>query len=113
MRALSLARGGKLIANPYIAETKPWQLQESGKRRVYFAVGNCLIGNVNNTRESMAIAWMNSANAAAMIGYTVVTWHGRAGWGTLKYWLTYAGEYTLAQAVFITNRILLHQQHEW
>lgn len=106
-------KGGKLIANPYIAETKPWQLQESGKRRVYFAVGNCLIGNVNNTRESMAIAWMNSANAAAMIGYTVVTWHGRAGWGTLKYWLTYAGEYTLAQAVFINQQDLLHQQHEW
>ena len=106
-------KDGKLIANPSSGKAKPWELQESGKRRVYFAVGNCLIGNVNNTRESMAIAWMNSANAATMIGYVVTTWHGRAGWGALKYWLTYAGEYTLAEAVFINQQDFLHQQHEW
>lgn len=47
----------------------PQNMKESGKRKVYFAVGNCLIGNVNNTKESMAIAWMNSGNAATMIGY--------------------------------------------
>lgn len=90
-----------------------WPLQESGKRRVYFAVGNCLIGNVNHTPKSMAIAWMNSANAATMIGYIIPTWHGRAGWGALKYWLTTPGRYTLAEAVFLNQQDFLAQQYEW
>ena len=107
-------KDGKVIASAGPRPGDPeWELPESGKRRVYFAVGNCLIGNINKTIKSMAIAWMNSANAATMIGYVVPTWHGRAGWGALKYWLTYAGNYTLAEAVFMNQQDLLHQQYEW
>lgn len=91
----------------------PRFLEQSGKRRVYFAVGNCLIGNVNNTKESMAIAWMNSANAATMIGYVVTTWHGRNGWGGLKYWLTNSGNYSLAEAIYMNQQDLLTQLYEW
>lgn len=57
-----MAKNGKLYARDHYANTT-WDLKESGKRKVYFAVGNCLIGNVNNTKESMAIAWMNGGNA--------------------------------------------------
>ena len=88
-------------------------LRESGKRRVFLPIGNCLIGNVNNTRESMAIAWMNSARAAAMVGYVVPTWYGRSGWGGLKYWLTSPGRYTLAEAFFLNQQDLLHQLEGW
>ena len=88
-------------------------LPESGKRKVYFAVGNCLIGNVNNTKESMAIAWMNGSNAANMIGYVVSTWHGRNGWGGLKYWVTNPGRYNLAEAVYMNQQDFVHQQNEW
>lgn len=106
------AREGKLYAEDrFTGET--WELRESGKRKVYFAVGNCLIGNVNNTRESMAVAWMNSANAATMIGYVVETWHGRNGWGGLKYWLTTPGRYTLAEAVYLNQQDFLYQQSRW
>lgn len=88
-------------------------LKESGKRKIYFAVGNCLIGNVNNTNESMAIAWMNSGNAAAMIGYVVTTWHGRNGWGGLKYWLTNPGRYSLPEAIFMNQQDLISQLNRW
>lgn len=91
----------------------PQDLVESGKRKVYFAVGNCLIGNVNNTKESMAVAWMNSGNAAVMIGYVVTTWHGRNGWGGLKYWLTTPGRYTLAEAIYLNQQDLVEQLYEW
>lgn len=104
------ARKGSLYAD-YRDSTK--NLIESGKRKVYFAVGNCLIGNVNNTRESMAIAWMNSGNAAAMIGYVVTTWHGRNGWGGLKYWLTTPGRYTLAEAIYLNQQDMLYQMNSW
>ena len=91
----------------------PQNMKESGKRKVYFAVGNCLIGNVNNTKESMAIAWMNSGNAATMIGYVVTTWHGRNGWGGLKYWLTNPGRYSLAEAIYMNQQDLMYQLNEW
>lgn len=91
----------------------PQNLKESGKRKVYFAVGNCLIGNVNNTPESMAVAWMNSGNAATMIGYVVTTWHGRNGWGGLKYWLTTPGRYSLAEAIYLNQQDLIHQLQGW
>lgn len=93
--------------------TDPQPLVESGKRKVYFAVGNCLIGNVNNTKESMAIAWMNGSNAATMIGYVVTTWHGRNGWGGLKYWVTNPGRYTLAESIYLNQQDFLYQQSQW
>lgn len=88
-------------------------IPESGKRKVYFAVGNCLIGNVNNTNQSMAIAWMNGSNAATMIGYVVTTWHGRNGWGGLKYWITNPGRYSLAEAIYMNQQDFMHQQSQW
>lgn len=84
-------------------------LVESGKRRVYLPIGNCLIGNINNTPESMAVAWLNSGRVTAMIGYVVTTWHGRNGWGALKYWLTTPGRYTLAEATFLNQQDMLYQ----
>ncbi|MDO5664270.1 MAG: hypothetical protein Q4G63_03305 [Bacteroidia bacterium] len=84
-------------------------LIESGKRRVYLPIGNCLIGNIMNTPESMAVAWLNSANVTAMIGYVVTTWHGRNGWGALKYWLTNSGRYTLSEATFLNQQDMLYQ----
>lgn len=61
----------------------------------------------------MAIAWMNGSNAATMIGYVVTTWHGRNGWGGLKYWLTNPGRYSLAEAVYMNQQDFLYQQYQW
>ena len=105
-------RDGKLYAEDRFTKEE-WDLEESGKRRVYAAVGNCLIGDINNTRESMAVAWMNGSNATTMIGYVVTTWHGRNGWGALKYWVTNPERYTLAESVYINQQDFLYQQNEW
>lgn len=99
------ARDGALYAD---FPEGPEPLHETGKRRVFLPIGNCLIGNVNRTRESMAVAWMNSAHAAAMMGYVVPTWYGRNGWGGLKYWLTTPGRYTLAEAFYLNRQDMLH-----
>ena len=107
-----MAKNGQLLAYSFFSK-KTWPLRDSGRRKVYFAVGNCLIGNVNNTKESMAIAWMNGGNAAIMIGYVVPTWHGRNGWGGLKYWLTTPGRYSLAEAIYLNQQDMLHQMNNW
>ena len=105
-------RDGKLYAHN-IFTNEEFDIKESGKRRVYTAVGNCLIGDMNNTRESMAAAWMNGSNVATMLGYVVTTWHGRAGWGALKYWVTSPDRYTLAEATYMNQQDLLYQHSIW
>ncbi len=112
-------RDGKLYADSRIVrrnfaqDGETWPLVESGKRKVYFAVGNCLIGDFQGSRESMAPAWISGHNAVTMAGYVVTTWHGRNGWGGLKYWLTTPGRYTLAEAVYLNQQDLLHQMNGW
>ena len=105
-------RNGKLYAHNIFTDEE-FDINESGKRRVYTAVGNCLIGDMNNTRESMAAAWMNGSNVATMVGYVVTTWHGRSGWGALKYWVTSPDRYTLAEATYMNQQDLLHQHSVW
>lgn len=105
-------RDGKLYADDHFTGEQ-WDLAESGKRKVYFAIGNCLIGDFNGTRESMAPAWISGHNAAVMSGYVVTTWHGRNGWGGLKYWLTTPGRYTLSEAIYLNQQDLIHQLNEW
>lgn len=82
------------------------------KRKVYLPIGNCLIANINNTPESMAVGWMNNARATAMVGYVVSTWYGRGGWGALKYWLTNSGSLTLAEAVYLNRQDMLYQMQQ-
>lgn len=88
-------------------------LVESGKRRVFLGAGNCLLGDVRKNPHSMAVACLGSGNAAAMVGYTVTSWYGRSGWGTLKYWLANSGRYTLAEALFLNEQDMLYQMEKW
>lgn len=82
-------------------------------RMVYLPIGNCLIGNVDNTRNSMAIAWMNSQQATTFVGYVVTTWYGRNGWGGLKYLITNPGRYSVAEAFYLNQQDMMAQMAEW
>lgn len=75
---------------------------QSEHARVYLPVGNCLMGHVDGT-NSMAVAYMNSAGVMQMVGYTVPTWFGYAGWGLLDYFVEQPGRYSLAEA-FLANQ---------
>lgn len=82
-------------------------------RMVYLPIGNCLIGNMNNTANSMAAAWMNSQKATAFAGYVVTTWYGRNGWGGLKYLITNPGRYTVPEAFYMNQQDMMAQMEEW
>jgi zinc protease len=56
----------------------------------------------------MALAWMNSAGVKQMIGYTVSTWFGYAGWGCLNYFVEQPGRYTFTEAFFANQQALIH-----
>ena len=88
-------------------------LVQSGKRKLYLPIGNCLIGDVNNTNKSMVPTWTNSAKVCMFIGYVVSTWHGRSGWGMLKYFLTTPGRYTAPECFFLNQNDMMFQMNEW
>ena len=80
----------------------------SSHPKVYLPVGNCLMGHIDGP-DAMALAFMNSAGVHQMIGYTVPTWYGYAGWGCLDYFLEQPGRYTFAEAFFANEQALIHR----
>ena len=73
--------------------------------KLYLPIGNCLMGHIDST-NAMALAFLNSGGVNQMVGYTVTTWYGYAGWGCLDYFVEQPGRYTLAEA-FRANQIAL------
>ena len=88
-------------------------MKERDSRMVYLPIGNCLIGNMNNTRGSMAAAWMDSQQAATFVGYVVTTWYGRNGWGGLKYLITNPGRYSVPEAFYMNQQDMMAQMASW
>jgi hypothetical protein len=78
-----------------------WQLS-SPNPKVWLAAGNCLIGHIQDN-NSMALAMMHSGGVTQMVGYTVTTWYGAGGWGTLGWFQGNPGRYTLAESFFIND----------
>ena len=76
--------------------------------KVYLAVGNCLMGHVDG-KNAMALAWMNNAGVAQMVGYTDLTWFGYGGWGNLDYFVEQPGRFTLAEAFLANDHALVNR----
>lgn len=76
--------------------------------RVYLPIGNCLMGHIDGP-DAMALAWMHSAGVRQMIGYTVPTWYGYAGWGMLDYFVEQPGRYTFAESFYVNQQALIHR----
>jgi len=84
----------------------------SPNRKVYLPVGNCLMGHIDST-DAMALAFMNSAGVRQMIGYTVTTWYGYAGWGCLDYFYEQPGRYSLAAAFAANDAAIVHRLQQY
>ncbi len=80
---------------------------QNDEPKVYFANGNCLIGDIDQ-RDCMALTWMRSGGVRQMMGYTVTTWFGAQGWGTLGLYTDTAGMTTAAEAFHFTNAGIVH-----
>ena len=80
---------------------------DSPNAKVYLPIGNCLMGHIDGP-DAMALAWMNDVGVKQMIGYTVPTWFGYAGWGVLDYFVEQPGRYTLSEAFFANQHAMIH-----
>jgi len=99
------SKAGKLLGVDTQGKTYPI---DSPNPKVYLPIGNCLMGHIDST-DAMALAWMNSAAVYQMIGYTVPSWFGYAGWGCLDYFLEQPGRYTFAEAFHANHHALIHR----
>ncbi len=70
--------------------------------KIYIGSGNCLIGDIDQA-DCMVTSWMHSGGAYQFIGYTVPTWFGEMGWGTLDKFASQGGVYTAAEAFHFNN----------
>jgi zinc protease len=86
---------------------RKWPI-DSDNPKVYLPVGNCLIGHIDGP-DCMALAYMHRAGVKQMMGYTVPSWYGYAGWGMLDYFLEQPGRFTLAEAFFANQQALIHR----
>ncbi|MFM7181153.1 MAG: hypothetical protein ACKO2G_06780 [Verrucomicrobiales bacterium] len=99
-----LSKAGKMFGH----DMKKNQFEvNSTNPKVYLAIGNCLMGHIDGG-DAMALAWMNSAGVRQMVGYTVPTWFGYAGWGCLDYFIEQPGRYTLNEAFFANQHALVN-----
>lgn len=95
---------------------KLWGVDSSGKRfpinsgnpKIWLAVGNCLAGHIDGP-DSLALAFMNSGGVHQLVGYTVPTWYGFAGWGLLDYFVEQPGRFTLSEAFHANDNALIHR----
>ena len=65
--------------------------------KAWIGAGNCLLGHVNGP-DSLAAVAIESFGVRAHVGYVVVTWFGRGGWGTLDRFTKEPGARTLNES---------------
>ena len=99
------SEAGKMFGSP--TEGERFRIR-SDTPKAYLAVGNCLMGHIDGP-DAMALAWMNDIGVQQMIGYTVLTWYGYAGWGVLDYFIEQPGRYTLTEAFHANQHALIHR----
>ena len=80
--------------------------------RVWLAAGNCLFGNANNSPNSMCITALSAYHCNQVVGYTVPSWYGEGGWGTLGTFFGNTADTSLAEAWFLNNQFLLHRTQQ-
>ena len=75
--------------------------------KIYYAPGNCLIGNISN-KNCMVLSWLHTGGAYQYAGYTVDTWYGYAGWGVADYFIKLKNRFTFSESIFLNNQSLLY-----
>lgn len=83
-----------------------------GEPRVWLAAGNCLFGNAARSPHSMCVTALSAYSCNQVVGYTVPSWYGEGGWGTLGTFTGNTAGTSLAEAWFLNNQFLLHRSQE-
>lgn len=72
-----------------------------------------MYGNPWGKQESFPVAWLNGGKAGALVSGMDFSTFGKGTWGTLQFWLTDAGRFSLAEAQFLNQQDLLCCLNQW
>ncbi len=84
-------------------------VQPDGTPRVWLAAGNCLFGDAHNSPHSMCVTALSAYTCNQVVGYTVPSWYGAGGWGTMGTFMGNTAGTSLAEAWFLNNQFILHK----
>lgn len=96
----------------YLLKTQAPSLSVSRTPKVWIAAGNCLYGNAAHSANSMVVTTLSAGGAKQVLGYTVPSWYGKGGWGTLNILFDNAVGTTLTEAFFFNNQAILAETQE-
>lgn len=91
----------------FIEEAKPAVMEPNAESKVWVAAGNCLFGDAKKTPNSMVITALSNYGCNQLVGYTVPTWYGTGGWGTLSLFFQNHDDSSLAEAWYLNNQFIL------
>jgi len=97
------SNNGALWGSPSVGAAQP---VSTTNPKVYWAPGNCLIGDFAD-ENSMVPAWIHSANAVQICGYTTETAYGEMGWGLERYFEELQDRYSFSESFFASNQAVL------
>jgi len=106
-RGNTVCKGGEWFGEIDKREQIP--IVKNDHPRVFLGAGNCLIGNFKKRADTMAPTLLNAYGFNQFVGYTVPTWYGKGGWGTFKLWQHLSGRYSLAEAWFFNNQVIMYE----
>ena len=107
-RPLTKARQGDTsLMGRMVDILKTPAIEPDGTTRIWLAAGNCLFGDACHTKDSMAVTALSAYTCNQVVGYTVPSWYGAGGWGTLSCFFDAANGTPLSQAWFMNNQFIL------
>jgi zinc protease len=93
----------------FLTDIKAPTIAPDNTPKVWLASGNCLLGDVKKTNNSMAVTALSAYGCNQFAGYTVPSWYGNAGWGTLRLFFGNHDKSSLAEAWYLNNQLLLEE----
>lgn len=84
-------------------------IRPDGQTRIWLAAGNCLFGDAHRSGNSMALTALSSYGCRQLAGYTVPSWYGAAGWGTLDLLMNNHDTSSFAEAWYLNNQWILER----
>lgn len=101
--------GSETDLKAYIDRTKAPVMPVSTTPKIWIAAGNCLFGDAHKSPNSMVVTAISAAGCKSVVGYTVPSWYGKGGWGTLSTFTGTHDDMTLAEAFFLNNQAILDE----
>lgn len=77
--------------------------------KVWLAAGNCLFGDAKKSPHTMVVTALSAYGCNQVVGYTVPSWYGAGGWGTLSLFFSNNDQSSLAESWYLNNQFILER----